>query len=442
MTTIKLKKPAGPASTPPARGARPPVRGINAGLRVRPTQAEAEAYRARRDETRRAEVNGPERKPVRPTVIVQDAPPRRHATSRGSPRAEARPAAAPAKRVASPPTRPARSDPFDKPRKPAHDAPRADPRPAIDTAHADGSLRLSKRMSQLGIASRREADEWIARGWVRVDGRVIGELGARVLPSQHVTVDAHARNQQADRVTVLLNKPIGYVSGQAENGHEPAFVLVQPETQWRDDHSGRCFLRTHLRSLVPAGRLDIDSTGLLVLTQDGRVAKQLVGAGGEIEKEYLVRVTPIEGGGWQASKLALLQHGLELDGEALRPARVEWLNDDQLRVVLQQGKKRQIRRMCEAVGLHVTGLKRVRIGGVMLGDLPVGQWRYLRHGESFGEIDAARPQATAPATAATDRSMQVEVAAEEADQPDHDQIDRDDEIEQARHGQDEDAGDQ
>jgi 23S rRNA pseudouridine2604 synthase len=134
-----------------------------------------------------------------------------------------------------------------------------------------------------------------------------------------------------------------------------------------------------LRGLAPAGRLDIDSTGLLVLTQDGRIARQLIGDDSEIEKEYLVRVRgqPIENG------LALLNHGLSLDGRGLRPARVSWLNDDQLRFVLREGRKRQIRRMCELVGLEVTGLKRVRIGRVKLGDLPMGKWRLLRADERF-----------------------------------------------------------
>jgi 23S rRNA pseudouridine2604 synthase len=238
-------------------------------------------------------------------------------------------------------------------------------------------------MSELGIASRREADEWIAKGWVRVDDQVVSELGSRVLAGQRVTVDAKAKFQQAQRVTVLINKPVGYVSGQAEDGYEPAFVLVTPNAQWSEDHSGTRFLRDHLRSLVPAGRLDIDSVGLLVLTQDGRIAKQLVGEDSDIEKEYLVRVATANGAPLPESSLELLRHGLELDDEALKPAQVEWVNDDQLRFVLKQGKKRQIRRMCEAVGLQVLGLKRVRIGNVMLGDLPTGQWRYLRADETF-----------------------------------------------------------
>ena len=244
-------------------------------------------------------------------------------------------------------------------------------------------MRLSKRMGELGLASRREADDWIANGWVRVDGRLANQLGVRVLPGQRIEVDPRATGAQARQVTVLLNKPIGYVSGQAEDGYEPAYVLVTPENKWRDDPSKLRFAREHLRHLVPAGRLDIDSVGLLVLTQDGRVAKQLIGEGSEIEKEYLVRVRAAEASPLSAAGLALLNHGLSLDGEALRPARVEWVNEDQLRFVLQQGKKRQIRRMCEAVGLEVLGLKRVRIGQVMLGDLPPGQWRYLGADESF-----------------------------------------------------------
>ena len=269
-------------------------------------------------------------------------------------------------------------------RAPAH-RPRHDSDDFDTTPQADpNSMRLSKRMSELGIASRREADEWIPKGWVRVDGRVVSELGSRVLPSQQITVDAKAKFVQAQKVTVILNKPIGYVSGQAEDGYEPAVVLIKPANQWREDQSGTRYLLTHLRGIAPAGRLDIDSVGLLVLTQDGRIAKQLIGEDSEMEKEYLVRVELAAAGeAFSDAKLALLNHGLELDGEALRPALVEWINQDQLRFVLKEGKKRQIRRMCEAVGLKVTGLKRVRIGDVMLGDLPVGAWRYMRGDESF-----------------------------------------------------------
>ena len=251
-------------------------------------------------------------------------------------------------------------------------------------AHEDKSgVRLSKRMSELGLASRREADAWIAQGWVRVDGRVVSELGTRIEPDARITLDPRARREQDALVTVLVHKPVGYVSGQAEDGYQPARVLVVPENRWREDREPVRWVPQHLRSLVPAGRLDIDSTGLLVLTQDGRIARQLVGEGGELEKEYLVRVVPRDRRPLGARDLAPLRHGLELDGQPLRPAVVEVMNEDQLRFVLREGRKRQIRRMCDLVGLEVVGLKRVRIGGVMLGHLPLGAWRYLGPHETF-----------------------------------------------------------
>ncbi|VVE28018.1 Ribosomal large subunit pseudouridine synthase B [Pandoraea morbifera] len=243
-------------------------------------------------------------------------------------------------------------------------------------------------MSELGLCSRREADEWIAKGWVRVDGKVVTALGTKILPTQEITVVQAAHKEQASRVTILLHKPVGYVSGQAEDGYEPAVVLVTREHHWAEDDAGVRFSPSHLRSLAPAGRLDIDSTGLLVLTQDGRIAKQLIGEDSEIEKEYLVRVSYNEHSQnvqahFPADRLALLRHGLSLDDQPLKPAQVDWQNPEQLRFVLKEGKKRQIRRMCELVGLHVTGLKRVRMGRIALGNLPVGEWRYLRAGEGF-----------------------------------------------------------
>jgi 23S rRNA pseudouridine2604 synthase len=251
--------------------------------------------------------------------------------------------------------------------------------------------RLSKRISELGLASRREADEWIAAGLVRVDGEVIDTLGARVRPEQKIEIDARARRAQAGLATILLHKPVGYVSGQAEDGYRPAIVLVTAENRWRGDPARIEFSRAHLRRLAVAGRLDIDSTGLLVLTQDGRIARQLIGADSSIEKESLVRVSwpdaPAPGApkeNFPAERLQSLRHGLALDGVPLKPAKVSWQNEDQLRFVLREGRKRQIRRMCEAVGLQVVGLKRVRIGSVVLGALPAGQWRYLRPEESFG----------------------------------------------------------
>ncbi|HUR88368.1 MAG TPA: pseudouridine synthase [Ramlibacter sp.] len=247
--------------------------------------------------------------------------------------------------------------------------------------------RLNKRMAELGLCSRREADEWIARGWVRVNGEP-ARMGMQVGEGDRIDIDPRARGQQKQQVTILLHKPIGYVSGQAEDGHEPAVVLVQPRSRWKDDRAPIRFTPTQLRGLAPAGRLDIDSTGLLVFTQDGRVARHLIGQDSEIEKEYLVRVnfddvTMNVQAAFPPAQLARLRHGLSLDGQPLKPAHVDWQNPEQLRVVLTEGKKRQIRRMCEAVGLKVVGLKRIRIGKVVLGNLPAGQWRYLGAHENF-----------------------------------------------------------
>jgi 23S rRNA pseudouridine2604 synthase len=295
---------------------------------------------------------------------------------------------------------------------------------ANTAAHgANGTVRLNKRMAELGLASRREADDWIAKGWVKVNGKV-AEMGMQVPPDVRIEVTPQAKGAQANQVTILLNKPIGIVSGQAEDGHEPAIKLIQPQNRWSDDNARFFFHGSQLKSLVPAGRLDIDSTGLLVLTQDGRVARQLIGEDSGMEKEYLVRVvytgvanpaaanSPAATYGarvaarpapptqlsriddddpvstdvqsvFPAEKLQLLRHGLRLDDQALKPAKVEWQNPEQLRFVLVEGKKRQIRRMCELVGLKVVGLKRVRVGKVMLGNLPVGQWRYLAPHERF-----------------------------------------------------------
>ncbi|WP_395823550.1 pseudouridine synthase [Collimonas sp.] len=244
-------------------------------------------------------------------------------------------------------------------------------------------LRLSKRMSELGLCSRREADEWIARGWVRVDGVVVSELGSKVLPSQRISVERQAAAEQSKRVTILINKPVGYVSGQAEDGYQPAVALIKEANRWAEDPPPTLFHPTQLRSLVPAGRLDIDSVGLLVLTQDGRIAKHLIGEKTSVDKEYLVRVRYTKGDKLPDADLRRLNHGLTLDGKKLKPAIVKWQNEDQLSFTLREGKKRQIRRMCDMVGLKVLGLKRVRIGGVKLGNLPEGQWRYLGTDEQF-----------------------------------------------------------
>lgn len=245
----------------------------------------------------------------------------------------------------------------------------------------DEKVRLSKLMAERGICSRREADEYIAKGLVMVDGIVIDQLGTKVDPQVKITLEAQALKQQKSLATIILNKPIGYVSSQPEPQYTPAIRLITPANQFGT--SKQKLSPEHMKGIAVAGRLDIDSQGLLLFTQDGRIAKKVIGEDSKIEKEYIVRVE----GKLPPDQLKLLNHGLSLDGKALKPAKVEWINEDQLRFILKEGKKRQIRRMCEMVGLKVTGLKRVRLGNIRLGKLPEGQWRFLEEDES---LDSAR----------------------------------------------------
>lgn len=242
-------------------------------------------------------------------------------------------------------------------------------------------------MAERGLCSRREADELIAKGWVKVNGEIVDALGSKVERSVEIELHPQAQKDLKSLATILINKPIGYVSGQPEPGsnYPPAVRLVTPETQYfghATKPAGTVLRKLedhHFSGLAPAGRLDIDSQGLLVLTQDGVIAKQLIGENTEVEKEYIVRVQ----GELSKEDLKLLNHGLSIDGVPLKRAHVDWVNEDQLRFVLKEGKKRQIRKMCEAVNLKVIGLKRVRIGGVMLGRLPEGMWRFLEDNERF-----------------------------------------------------------
>ena len=234
-------------------------------------------------------------------------------------------------------------------------------------------IRLSKLMSERGICSRREADHYIENGQVEVNGEIISTLGTKVMPNARVRLRSEARRLQENKVTILLNKPVGFVSSQPEKGYREALELITPENRFGNDQP---FVRC---KMGVGGRLDIDSRGLLVFSQDGAVIKHLIGPDSKVEKEYIVYVE----GGITHEKIKRLRVGLSLDGKPLKRAKIDLLPGNALRFVLREGKKRQIRRMCELVDLNVTGLKRVRIGKVRLGKLPEGMWRFLEEGEVF-----------------------------------------------------------
>lgn len=257
-------------------------------------------------------------------------------------------------------------------------------------------MRVNKLLASRGLASRREADRLLQNGWVRVDGRVAG-VGDVARPDVDVELAPQAAALRREAVSVLLHKPYSFVSqtNEPKRRQRMARDLLTAEHQ----HRG-CAYRGRdpagLPNLAVAGRLDADSTGALVFSQDGVLKRAVIGGELRLEKEYLVTVKGAER--WGATErggcLARLRHGIVLDDRPLLPAQAEWEADDVLHITLTQGRFRQIRRMCEDVGLEVERLKRTRIGGLELGDLKSGMWRTFTLEELLrGQDDADVPEA-------------------------------------------------
>ena len=229
--------------------------------------------------------------------------------------------------------------------------------------------RVNRWLAQSGVCSRREAEALIAEGRVSIDGETVTDAGRKIAPGQTLTLSEGAATKADSRTSVVINKPVGLVSAQPEHGQVPAVRLLTAANLW----GGEGTAPDPRASLAPMGRLDMDSRGLLILSDDGVLAKAVIGPESDLEKEYLVLVTGVV----TPKKLDQLRFGLRVDGKQLKPAKVNEVADHQLRFILKEGRKRQIRRMCELVGLHVVDLERVRIGDVLLGDLPEGKWRPL-----------------------------------------------------------------
>jgi len=254
--------------------------------------------------------------------------------------------------------------------------------------------RINKWMAQAGVCSRREAEAFIEQGFVSIDGQRVSEPGHKILPGQTLTLSAGAGKALSAQMTLVIHKPDGLVSAHPEPHQQAAYSLVTRERLWAPrEEAGRTRIPGAEASFPPLGRLDQDSRGLLLLSEDGVLAKAVIGPESEIEKEYLVRVR----GQITDRKIAGLRHGLYLDGRALLPAKVNLVDDQQLRFILKEGRNRQIRRMCEAVGLYVTDLFRIRVGPVQLGGLPEGMWRPLTPLERSMLIAASLGQAGTPA---------------------------------------------
>ena len=228
--------------------------------------------------------------------------------------------------------------------------------------------RVNRWLGQSGVCSRREAEGLIAEGLVSIDGEVVADAGRKISQGQTLTLADKAETALASSLTLMFHKPVGIVSSQPEPGQTPAVRLITQATLWGSSPT----IPGSQSRLAPVGRLDMDSRGLLLMSEDGVVAKAVIGPESRLEKEYIVRVN----GEITGDKIALLRHGLELDGRQLKPAKVT-LEDRQLRFILTEGRNRQIRRMCSLVNLAVTDLFRMRVGPIYLDALPEGRWRPL-----------------------------------------------------------------
>lgn len=248
------------------------------------------------------------------------------------------------------------------------------------TYKGNAPVRLNKWMAELGLCSRREAEALIAGGGVQVENEPVSQPGHKIEPGQTLSLTPAAQAAISGKFTAVLNKPVDYVSAQPEDGQVPAARLLSASRVVDGSQApGRN------ASLAPLGRLDMDSRGLLLLSEDGVLAKAIIGPEHALEKEYLVTVK----GELKPGRLTLLRNGLTLDGRKLKPAKVTLVEGQTLRFILREGRKRQIRRMCDLVGLKVVDLKRIRIGPLGLGDLPEGKWRRLTEAERVGLISAS-----------------------------------------------------
>ena len=245
----------------------------------------------------------------------------------------------------------------------------------------DSTVRLAKRVADMLPCSRREAELYIEGGWVSVDGVCVEEAGARVAPQQSVVLAPGAKPDEQPPVTILLHKPAGWNAGVGSEG-KPALGCLSEQSlsvTGQTGPGGQRFLKRHLTGLTLTNPLETMASGLLIFTQDFRVARKLVDEAARVEQEFIVEVA----GQIADNGLALLNHGLPFNGKPLPPIKVSWQNETRLRFALKGVLPGQIVHMCRMVGLQVVAIKRLRIGRIPLAALPVGEWRYLNEYERF-----------------------------------------------------------
>jgi 23S rRNA pseudouridine2604 synthase len=239
------------------------------------------------------------------------------------------------------------------------------------------AIRLAKRVAETVPCSRSEAERYIAGGWVSVDGKVVEDPVERVTDEQDVTLHPEATLEEIEPVTILLHKPAGF--GAGDEAATPATDLLGPATLALEQQDKQRVLRRHFTRLTLAAPLDTKASGLVVYTQDYRIARKLVEEGERVEHEYLVEVE----GSVREGGLLQLNQSMSYRGRPTVPLKASWQSETRLRIAGKGIRPGQIEHMCRAVGLAAVSIKRLRIGRIPLASLPLGQWRYLREVERF-----------------------------------------------------------
>lgn len=233
-------------------------------------------------------------------------------------------------------------------------------------------VRLAKRVAELARCSRAEAEQYIEGGWVSVDGEVVEEP-QRMVSTEVVEVDPEAQLETTEPATVLFHKPLGVDFNAAP-------TLVTPDSHTEGDVSGVRLLQRHFHRLTPLMPLEVEASGLMVLSQDGRVFRRLTEDAARIEQEFIVEVSGADPGPYG---LARLSRGMSYNGRTLPPCKVSWQNEIRLRFAIHDVQPGQLRYMCAQIGLEVVAIKRIRIGRVSMSKMPAGEWRYLPVSERF-----------------------------------------------------------
>ena len=232
-------------------------------------------------------------------------------------------------------------------------------------------IRLARRVVELTGCSRSEAEQYIEGGWVTVNGETV-EAPQHPVTDERVEIDPAAELGAGEPATLLLHKPAGVA-------WQDAAALATPATHAADDDSGMRALKRHLHRLTPLVPLDTDASGLLVLSQDGRVSRKLTEDYAQIEQEFVVEVCG-DAGPYTLSRIG---HVPTYQGRGLAPCKVSWQNEVRLRFAIKNVQPGELRHRCREGGLEVVSIRRLRIGGVSLSKLPVGHWRYLPTGKRF-----------------------------------------------------------